>query len=57
MSACFSSIFKVIPETSRYTRYTRYAATNFSSFWSKSYSHSQLRAIGAFEKELKYSGL
>jgi hypothetical protein len=54
MSACFSSIFKVIPETSRYTRY---AATNFCSFWSKSYSHSQLRAIGAFEKELKYSGL
>jgi hypothetical protein len=32
MNACFSSIVKVIPETSRYSRYTRYAATDFSSF-------------------------
>jgi hypothetical protein len=29
MSACFSNIVKILHETSRYTRY---AATNFSSF-------------------------
>jgi hypothetical protein len=32
MSACFSSIVNGVPEISRNSRYTRYAATDFSSF-------------------------